>query len=86
MLYFVDPSPTGKCNVNKGDREYQIWKRESLGVDLFTKAVFNQKLDYIRYNPVLAGLCKLPEEYYYSSALFYEHGIDHFNMLTHYMG
>ncbi len=75
-----------KCKVNKADREYQMWKREPLIIDLFTEAVFNQKLDYIHYNPVAAGLCKLPEEYHYSSAMFYEHGIDHFNMLTHYMG
>ena len=81
-----DPDLLEKCKVNKGDREYQIWKREPLGIELLTEAVFNQKLDYIHSNPVVAGLCKLPEEYYYSSALFYEHRIDHFNMLTHYMG
>jgi REP element-mobilizing transposase RayT len=81
-----DPGLIEKCKVNKADREYQIWKRESLGVELFTEAVFKQKPDYINYNPVAAGLCKFPEEYYYSSALFYEKGIDHFNMLTHYMG
>ena len=81
-----DPALIEKCKVNKADREYQIWKRESLGIELFTETVFKQKLDYINYNPVAAGLCKFPEEYYYSSALFYEKGIDHFNMLTHYMG
>lgn len=81
-----DPGLLEKCKVNKGDRQYQIWKRESLGVDLFTDAVYNQKLDYIHYNPVVAGLCKFPEDYHYSSALFYEHGSDHFNMLTHYKG
>ena len=81
-----DPALLEKCKVNKDDRQYQIWKRESLGVDLFTDAVFDQKLNYIHYNPVVAGLCKLPEEYYYSSALFYNHGTDHFKMLTHYKG
>ncbi len=80
------PDLIEKCKVNKGDREYQIWKREPLGIDLFTEAVFMQKLNYIHNNPVAAGLCKLPEDYYYSSALFYEQGIDHFNMLTHYKG
>ena len=81
-----DPALLEKCKVNKGDRQYQIWKRESLGVDLFTDAVYNQKLDYIHYNPVVAGLCTFPEEYHYSSALFYEHGTDYFNMLTHFKG
>jgi hypothetical protein len=80
-----DPVLLEQCKVNKTDRKYQIWKRESIGIDLFTEVVFKQKLDYINYNPVAAGLCKFPEEYHYSSALFYEHGTDHFNMLTHYM-
>ncbi|MBA2561890.1 MAG: transposase [Chitinophagaceae bacterium] len=36
--------------VNKYDREYQIWKREPLGIDLITKSLFIQKLEYIHYN------------------------------------
>lgn len=31
-----DPGLLEKCKVNKADREYQIWKREPLGIDLFT--------------------------------------------------
>jgi putative transposase len=72
--------------VNKYDREYQIWKRESLNIELITPAVFDQKLDYIHYNPVRAGLCVNPEDYYYSSAKFYFEGTDSFDMLTHYSG
>jgi putative transposase len=45
-----------------------------------------QKLEYMHWNPIRAGLCKLPEEYYYSSAKFYEYGIDDFGILTHYNG
>jgi putative transposase len=72
--------------VNKADRKYQIWKRRPLNVELRTPAVFNQKLDYIHYNPVKAGLCANPEEYYYSSARFYHDGTDDFGILTHYSG
>lgn len=72
--------------VNKRDRKYQVWKREPLGVELFTPEVFYQKLDYIHNNPVKAGLCKYAEEYYYSSAKFYHCGIDDFKILTHYIG
>lgn len=68
------------------NRQYQIWKRRSLSVELFTESVFMQKLEYIHHNPVRAGLVKNPEDYYYSSAAFYQNGIDHFNMLTHYSG
>ena len=72
--------------VNKYDRDYQIWKREPLHIELITPAVFNQKLEYIHYNPVMAGLCINPEDYYYSSARFYYDGTDNFGMLTHYSG
>ena len=72
-----------KFRVNAKDREYQFWERNPLSIDLFTNHVFMQKLEYIHWNPVKAGLCFLPEEYYYSSAKFYHTGIDNFGMLTH---
>ena len=72
--------------VNKYDRDYQIWKREPLSIELISPAVFEQKIDYIHYNPVIAGLCINPEDYYYSSAKFYYDGTDNFGMLTHYSG
>ena len=72
--------------VNKYDREYQIWKREPLSIELRTPAVFDQKLEYIHYNPVKAGLSINPEDYYYSSSRFYYDGTDHFRMLTHFSG
>ena len=74
------------CKVNKTDREYQIWKRKPLSIELSSEKVFLQKLEYIHYNPVKADMCNYPEDYHFSSALFYENGIDHFNILTHYMG
>jgi hypothetical protein len=45
-----------------------------------------QKIDYVHFNPVKAGLCARPEDYFYSSARFYATGVDEFNMLTHYNG
>ncbi len=67
--------------VNAADRKHQYWKRNSLGVEIFTPAVFEQKLSYIHENPVRSGLCKLPEDYKYSSASFYKSGKDIFDML-----
>lgn len=72
--------------VNKYDRMYQFWKRESLSIELRTHAVYMQKLEYIHYNPVKASQCIHPEDYYYSSAKFYFNGADDFGMLTHYLG
>ena len=72
--------------VHKNDRNYQLWKRDPLGIELTTASLFNQKLQYIHNNPVNAGLCEKPEDYYYSSAKFYYDGTDSFRMLTHFSG
>ena len=80
------PELLTEFKVNKYDRSFQIWKREPLSVELRTHHVFMQKLNYIHYNPVKAGLCANPEDYYFSSARFYFDGRDDFNMLTHFSG
>ncbi len=80
------PKVMSLFKVNAKDRKYQILERNSLSVDLFSERVFIQKLNYIHQNPVKAGLCNNPEEYYYSSAKFYETGIDDFGFLTHFRG
>ncbi len=72
--------------VNTIDRKYNFWQRDSLNIELFTPGVFHQKLNYIHNNPVTAHLCNLPEDYYFSSAMFYEKGIDHFGIIEHYLG
>ena len=72
--------------VNATDRTYQIWERSPLSIDLFSDKVYLQKADYIHSNPVEADLCKQPEDYYYSSARFYETLMDDFGFLTHWRG
>ncbi len=67
--------------VKKKDRNYQFWKRDSIQVDLFSEKFFKQKLTYIHDNPVKAGLSDLPEDYLYSSAAFYENGIDKWGLI-----
>ena len=81
-----DDAYLNEFKVDKYDRKYQFWKREALSIELISLAVFNQKLEYIHNNPVIAGLCHFPEEYKYSSAEFYHNGIDRFGIITHYMG
>jgi putative transposase len=70
--------------VDAEDRKFQFWERNSLSVDLWSREVFIQKLNYIHKNPVGARLCTQPEDYNYSSALFYETGKDNWGFLTHY--
>lgn len=78
------PGVLAHFKVEAKDREYQFWERNALSVELRSHPVFIQKLDYIHWNPVKAGICKLPEEYKYSSALLYEAGVDNWGFLTHY--
>jgi len=80
------PAVLERFKVKAKDREYQFWERDALGVELYNESVFVQKLHYIHYNPVTAGISVLPEEYKYSSARFYEFGVDDFGFLTHYKG
>ena len=81
-----NPELLASFKVNKYDRRYQFWKREALSIELRSSAVFDEKPEYIHYNPVKAGLCINAEDYYYSSSKFYYNGIDGFEMLTHYSG
>jgi len=67
------------------DRTYQFWKRKALSIELRADKVYQQKLEYIHWNPVKAAMCKVPEEYKYSSALFYHTGIDNWEFLTHHL-
>ena len=78
------PEVLANFKVNAKDREYQFWERNALSTELINHPVFTQKLEYIHWNPVKAGLCNLPEEYKYSSALFYETGVDNWGFLSHY--
>src|SRR5690606_3385054 len=70
--------------VDASDRTYQFWERNPLSIDIWSRSVLIQKLNYIHQNPVRAGICLNASEYYYSSAAFYEQGRDSFGFLTHY--
>lgn len=72
--------------VSKPDRNHNFWKRNSLGIELFTEYAFLQKLNYIHYNPVMAGFCKFEEDYKFSSARFYVTNDESFSFLEHYRG
>ncbi|WP_246343618.1 transposase [Adhaeribacter radiodurans] len=71
--------------VSLKTRKYQFWQRDSLPIHLYSPSVIFQKLDYIHNNPVQGKwlLAASPLEYKYSSASFYETGVDEFGFLTH---
>ena len=66
------------------DRAYQFWERRPYKATMYNRKVAWQKIDYIHYNPVKAGLCANPEDYKYSSAKYYELNVDDWGFLTHY--
>ena len=69
------------------DREYRFWQRDPLAVEITSRKMAIQKLNYIHNNPLQVHwqLVSDPVNYKYSSARFYETGVDEFNILTHYM-
>ena len=72
--------------VVKSDRNFQFWQRNILNIEVYSEKVFNQKLEYIHNNPIQEKwqLVNDPVDYKYSSASFYELGIDNFGILTDY--
>lgn len=66
------------------DRIYHFWERRPYKATMYNRKVASQKIDYMHYNPVRADLCKLPEEYKYSSYKFYELNKDDWGFITHY--
>jgi putative transposase len=53
---------------NYGRSGYQVWENGYYPTYLETQEIWNQKLNYIHFNPVKAGIVKDAEEYPYSSA------------------
>jgi len=69
--------------VNEANKEFNFWQRDSLATVLYTRKIAFQKLDNIHTDPLAErwNLCKSPIDYQYSSAAFYETGIDGFGFL-----
>lgn len=75
-----------KFLVNAKDRKYQIWERNPLSIDTYTREVLLQKLNYIHNNPIQEKwkLSDTPEEYKYSSAAYYICNNEDWKFITHY--
>jgi REP element-mobilizing transposase RayT len=59
----------GKYNAN--NQVYQVWQQHNKPMQCITPQFTLQKLDYIHFNPVNAGIVDNPEDYRYSSARNY---------------
>ncbi len=70
--------------VNAANKKHEIWQRDSLGIEIYSRSVAKQKLDYIHFNPV-SGKWQLAKDdigYHYSSVRYYETGNDEFGFLN----
>ena len=70
--------------MTDGNKQHEIWQRDPLATEIILLSVARQKLDYIHFNPVSGKwrLSKNDISYKYSSARFYETGIDDFGFLN----
>jgi putative transposase len=82
----MHPAVLKVFQVADQERSYRIWQRDPLAVLMDSKAKLEQKLDYIHNNPLQARwtLTDRPENYPWSSAAFYETGVDDFGFITDY--
>ena len=73
-------------SVDDQGRNYQFCQRNSLPIIIYKEDVLQQKLKYIHDNPIKDKwkLVAEPSDYHYSSAKFYETGIDDLDLITHY--
>ena len=67
MLWMMERA--GKKNAHNS--EFQLWQQDNHPIELYDEKILHQKLDYIHFNPVIAGIVEKPEDYLYSSARDY---------------
>ncbi|PZX59278.1 hypothetical protein LV84_01308 [Algoriphagus ratkowskyi] len=84
-LYSPELLPLFK--VEDGERNFRVWQRDPLAILMDSREKLEQKLTYLHNNPLHErwGIVDRPESYRWSSARFYEVGVDNFGFLTHYM-
>ena len=80
------PAVLAHFRVDEPERPYRIWQRDALAILLDSRAKAAQKLAYLHLNPLHERwqLVDRPENYLWSSARFYETGVDAFGFLTDY--
>ena len=84
--YLLDTNPVLLKNYysHQGDRQYNFWKRRSKSINILTRKIAEQKLDYIHSNPLQEKwqLVDNEEDYFYSSANFYLNEVNDFPFLS----
>ncbi|KYG72956.1 REP-associated tyrosine transposase [Roseivirga echinicomitans] len=54
------------------NKDFQFWQQHNHPIELSTKEIMIQRLNYVHYNPVEAGFVDQPSDWVFSSARDYE--------------
>lgn len=81
------PADMANYRVISDSRKYNFWQPDPYWFLLFNEKTTKQKLNYIHNNPLQPkwALVNNPADYYYSSARFYDTGVNDFDFLHHYL-
>ena len=76
-----------KFKVDASDRKYQVWERNPLSIDMLSREMLEQKLEYIHHNPCQTQwmLADEPVNYNYSSMSYYLLNDERYEFIKHYM-
>lgn len=55
-------------------KNYKVWKDDNHAISIGDYITFESKMDYIHNNPVIAMVVVRPEDYIFSSAIYYTDG------------
>jgi REP element-mobilizing transposase RayT len=85
ILYETDRQGLKAYEVVANNKSHEFWQRDSLAIPLYSRPFLLQKITYVHNNPVAKHwrLAEYPAAYWFSSASFYETGVDEFGILTH---
>lgn len=73
QLAINNPGMLNEYVSTQHDRNYHFWERRSRTIEVMSRTIAQQKLDYMHLNPVSGKWClmSLPQQYNFSSARFY---------------
>ena len=81
------PQVLQRFRVDAADRKYQVWERNPLSIDISSREMLEQKLNYIHHNTVQERwqLTNDAVNYKYSTMSYYETGNTIFEFIKHYI-
>lgn len=85
ILLDTNPAVLETYQSSASNKTHEFWQPDSQAFPLYSQSIINQKIDYIHNNPVSGKwqLAPTADAYRFSSASFYQSGVDEFGFLTH---